>query len=191
LHAFAATYDPGKIYQLTVGLIGGGGSMLPGATIDLRFYYRDDQSNIVTLASTTVTNSPDTFTSTTHLVDFSLRLPPVAVTDPWAGKHIGIELLSSITDTNLEGGYWDVDNVRVTIRNPILLSPVWTNGQFQFTISSDPGLALQIVASSEAMQAPSNWTVLATLTNTTGTLPFTDTSAPSGAQRFYQARTIP
>jgi len=190
LHAFAATYDIGKVYHLTVGLIGGGGNMMPGATLDLQFYYRDGESNIVTVGSTTVTNSPEIFHSTTHFVDFSLRLPPVAATDAWAGKHIGIKLLSSITDTNLEGGYWDIDNVRVSIRNPILLNPAWSNGQFQFTVVSDPGLPLQIMTTSDALQTPSNWAILATVTNVSGNLPFTDTSGSPGQQRFYQARAM-
>jgi hypothetical protein len=190
LHAFTATYDVGKVYQFTVGLIGGGGNMVPGATIDLRFYYRDDRSNIITLASTTVTNSPQNFSNTTHFVDFSLRLPPVSSTDLWAGRHIGVELFSSITDTNLEGGYWDIDNVRLSIRNPILLNPAWTNGHFQFTVSGDPGATLQILESSDASQPPSSWTIIAIVPNVTGTFVFTDNSA-NAPQRFYQARVVP
>lgn len=191
LHAFAATYDIGKVYQLTAGLIGGGGNMLPGATIDLRFYYRDAQSNMVTVASTTVTNTPQNFTSTTHFVDFSLRLGPIAASDPWAGRHIGIELLSSITDTNLEGGYWDIDNVRLSIRNPLLLNPAYTNGQFQFTVSGDPGVWVQVLESSDPLQPVANWSNLGTVPNVTGTFVFTDNSASTGRQRFYQARAVP
>src|ERR1044071_4007557 len=191
LHAFNAVYEVGKAYQFTVGLIGGGGNMPIGATIDLGFYYRDSQSNRVTLASMTVTNSPQNFSNTTHFVDFSLLLPTVAASDSWAGRHVGIELISSTTDTNLQGGYWDIDNVRFAIRNPILLNPVWTNGQFQFTIASDPGLPLQIVTSSDPLLPVSNWAILATVTNVSGNLPFTDTSGSPGRQRFYQARALP
>jgi hypothetical protein len=189
LHAFDARYEPGKSYQLTVGIIGGGGNMLPGATVDLRFYYRDALSNLVTIASTTVTNSPATFSNTTHLVDFQLRLPPIQTADPWAGQHIGIELLSTV-DTNLQGGYWDIDNVRLAVRNPVLLNPGWTNGQFQFTLQSDPGLKFQILAGTDALLPRSNWTMLATVTNVDGTVSFTDTSA-AVARRFYQAQEVP
>jgi hypothetical protein len=47
------------------------------------------------------------------------------------------------------------------------------------------------MATSDALQMPSNWAILATVTNVSGNLPFTDTSGSPGQQRFYQARALP
>ena len=33
--------------------------------------------------------------------------------DPWAGRHIGVRLLSTV-GFDLMGGYWDLDNIRLT-----------------------------------------------------------------------------
>ena len=48
-----------------------------------------------------------------HFQDFSFVLPSVLVTDAWAGANIGVQLLSTADFGNM-GGYWDVDNVRLT-----------------------------------------------------------------------------
>ena len=188
-HDFHALFEVGKAYDLTVGLIGGGGGMLPGATMELSLYYRDDASNFVTVASTSVTNMSATFSNTTHLNDFKVRVPPVEPSDAWAGKNIGIRLLSTVT-TNLQGGYWDVDNIRLVIRNPVLLLPMWTNGEFQFTLKSEPGLRFEILGSSDPSLPRADWASLGIVTNVTGTVSYADVTAPS-TQRFYQARELP
>jgi len=190
-HAFNATYDPGKSYHLTVGVIGTGGGMLQGATVELDLYYRDASSNKVIVATTTVTNLPTVFSNNTHFVYFNVDTPTVKTGDPWAGQHIGIQLLSSIVDTNLEGGYWDLDNVRLSsILEPALLSPVWTNGQFQFTLQSEPGLHVEILSTTNLTQPVSGWISLGVMTNLTGTISFTDPATNFGA-RFYGARRMP
>ena len=56
-----------------------------------------------------------------HLPDYSLTIPAVTAGDPWAGQGIGIALLQTSTTAD-EGGYWDIDNVRLT--TPI--SAAWT-----------------------------------------------------------------
>ena len=55
-----------------------------------------------------------------------------------------------------------------------------------FTPLSQAGSALEIQASSNQL----SWTTLATLTNATGALPFTD-PATSSDQRFYRAHQLP
>ena len=68
-----------------------------------------------------------------------------------------------------------------------LLSPKHlAGGQFQFTVSSAPGQRLQILASGNLV----SWTTNATLTNTTGTTNFTD-STTGLSKRFYRARLLP
>jgi hypothetical protein len=164
--------------------------MLPGATVNLSIYYRDAGSNFVTVAATSVTNSPANFSSTTHFVDFTVQTAPVQLTDPWLGQNLGIRLLSTV-DTNLEGGYWDVDNVRLSSRQyPILLNPARTNGQTQFTLRSEPGFRFEIFASSDPLLAASNWASLGTVTNTTGNVIVVD-STPALSQRFYRAQLLP
>jgi hypothetical protein len=185
-HQFNATFTPGKSYHLTVGVIGSGGGMLEGATLDLILYYRDAATNQVPVAVTTLTNTPSLFSNTTHLVDCRVDVPPVKATDAWAGQHVGI-LFKSTVSTNLQGGYWDLDNVRLSETvGPALLNPFWTNGQFAFTLLGEPGTVFQILAATNALIPTSNWVNLGNITNTTGSTLFTDT--PSGqSHRFYQA----
>ena len=70
-----ATFNPGKNYTLTVGLIGGGGGMPSGSTIQLSLYYLDASNNMVTVAAQTVTNTPANFPTNTHFVDFQVTNP--------------------------------------------------------------------------------------------------------------------
>ncbi|MGC3956857.1 MAG: hypothetical protein QM813_02485 [Verrucomicrobiota bacterium] len=193
-HAFDAIFESGKSYQLTVGLFGGGAGgnygMRLGATLELNLYYRDANSNRIPVATTIITNSAELFTSNTNLLDFKVTVPSVAASDAWAGKHIGIQLLSTVAP-ELQGGYWDLDNVRlISVVTPQLTHPTITNNQFQFILRSEPGLCFEILASTNTTLATANWTVLSTVTNITGELPFVD-SAPFFAQRFYQARQLP
>jgi len=189
-HAFNATFDPGKSYQLTVGVIGTGGGMLQGATLELSLYYRDAASNKVTVAAVSLTNTTDVFSNNTHLVDCQVNVPAVRPSDAWAGQHIGVQMLSTV-DTNLQGGYWDLDNVRLSSTlEPVLTNPVWTNNQFQFTLQSEPGLTIEILSATNLALPLSNWTSLGTITNTTGTTPITNPTASTN-WRYYCARHVP
>ena len=186
-HAFNATFEVGSAYDLTVGVIGGGGNMQPGVTLQLGLYYRDAASNLVMVATTSVTNSPTTFPNNTHLVDFQVHLPTVGASDPWAGQHIGIQLLST-TAFELAGGYWDLDNVRLvkTLAPTLLNSAVTTNG-FTFTVQSEPGRPFTIFTTTNLMTIASNWTSLGTFTNVTGSTIFSDSITTLG-QRYYRAQ---
>jgi len=189
-HAFNATFDVGKSYHLTVGVIGGGGNMLEGASLELSLYYRDAASNMVTVAATDISNSTAIFSNTTHLIDFTVDVPAVKAADAWAGQNIGAQLLSTVS-SNLEGGYWDLDNVRLmAVQEPSLVAPTWTNGQFQFTLRSEPGLSFEILGATNLALPLSNWTSLATLTNTTGDVSFLETPVNFN-RRFYLARQLP
>ena len=189
-HAFDARFEVGKSYKLTVGVIGMGGGMSNGATVEISLYYRDTESNMVAAAATTVTNSPNVFSNRTHLIDFEACVATVKAADPWAGQHIGLQLLSTVS-TNLQGGYWAFDNVRlVSFEPPRLLAGGFTDGQFTLTLQSEPGLSFEILATNDVTQPPSSWASLGTVTNATGTVAFTDLAANSG-QRFYQARQLP
>src|SRR5205814_768999 len=95
-HDFNARFQVGKSYSLLVGVLGGGGGMSNGATFQISVYYRDAASNMVTVAATTITNSPTLFPTNTHLTDFEVIVPPVKAEDLWAGKNIGIQLASTV-----------------------------------------------------------------------------------------------
>jgi len=105
----AATYEPGCIYRLTVGV--GVSSRYPPSTVepvdtlDLVLYYRDGD-NVVDIASKVV---DAVGILSTELVDFSLYLPQVQSDDAWAGKSIGVALRA----TGNAGGFWDLDSVRL------------------------------------------------------------------------------
>lgn len=113
-HAFNATFNPGKSYTLTVGLTTSMEEPLTnGSTLQLSLYYREASSNMITVASTTVTYDTNVFTDLTHLLDFHVNVPPVSTNDAWAGQHIGIEIVATTPLQDI-GGVWDVDNVRLT-----------------------------------------------------------------------------
>jgi hypothetical protein len=134
-HKFDAVFEPGKEYDLTVAVLGGGGGMKPGVSLELALYYRDASSNMVIVASSTITNSTDLFPTNTHFTDFNVRLPQVQATDAWAGQRVGVALLSTV-GFDLQGGYWDLDNVRLSASHPV------PNGSFELpeTVFADPGI---------------------------------------------------
>ena len=55
--------------------------------------------------------------------------------------------------------------------------------QVQLVVSGPPGGSVAIKQSSDLV----NWLLLTNLTNTNGTVQFTDTSASNAPQRFYRA----
>jgi len=187
-HQFQSKYEVGKAYDLTVGLIGGGGGMPPGATIRFGLYYRDASSNKVVVTARTITNSLALFPDKTNFVDFAVSLPGVKPTDAWAGKYIGIQLVDTSGSPSL--GYWDVDNVRLNLtRAPMMLNAARSSGQFQFTVNSEPGAKFDILATTDVTSPLTNWTNLGTLTNTTGANVYSDTTSLN--QRFFQLHLLP
>jgi len=188
--AFNAKYEPGKLYTLTVGLTSSSNEPLTqGSTLQLSLYYRDGSNHMVTVAATTVTYDTNVFTNITHLIDFQVNVAGVQATDPWAGQNIGIQFLSLVAP-NLIGGVWDLDNVRLT---DIVATAVnfagQTNGQFNFTLQSEPGLPFEIQATTNLTQGANNWIRVGTVTNVTGAASFADT-ATNFNQRFYRARAL-
>ncbi len=189
-NAVNSPFEVGKSYDLTVGVIGGGGNMLSGVSVLLSLYYRDAASNMVTVAGTNITFTPTAFPTTTHFIDQSVHVPTVKSGDAWAGKNIGIQLLSTVTP-ELSGGYWDFDNMRLSASGGgLVLEPSWAGGQFQFSVQSEIGSKLEVLATTNVISAVQGWTSLTILTNTTGTASFTDTNT-NLTSRFYQVRQLP
>jgi hypothetical protein len=106
------TYQAGKNYSLTVGVIGASQGLPDGATMALQLYYTDGGGNRVAIGSQTVTENSANFPNHTHAYDYTLNLATVQASDAWAGQQIGIELVAT-SDYPLAGSYWDVDNVRL------------------------------------------------------------------------------
>lgn len=187
---FDAKFHVGSAYELKALVLGGGGGMKPGATLQIGLYYRDASNNIVTVASTTVTNSTELFPTNTAFVDFAANLPAVKASDAWAGKQIGVRLLSTV-GFELAGGYWDIENVRLTeiAPGPDLGDARLISGQFVFSISSEPGSRVEVLTASDLSAPAGTWESVGTYTNTTGVLSVTNSAASTG-QKFYRARQL-
>jgi hypothetical protein len=114
-HDFNATFDVGKSYNLTIGVFGKN-TLATGSTLRLSLYYLDGANNPLTVGATTITYSAANFpvTNPLNLIDFQVNVPTVQAGDAWAGKHIGIQLLSTTPLELATGGNWDFDNVRLT-----------------------------------------------------------------------------
>jgi hypothetical protein len=188
-HTFTATYQVGQSYQLQAGFIASVNSLglLPGSIITMSLYYRDDTGDMQTVASTDVLFDTNVFTGETNFVQFEVSIPAAQSSDPWAGRHIGIEFAPQFTDP-AQQGFWDIGNVQLW-NIPCLLNPTLSNGQFGATLLSQPGQIFQILATTNLALPLSNWTSVVTVTNTSGTASFVDPT-PSPHQRFYQAEQV-
>ena len=189
----SSRFNVSSAYSLAVGVIGGVDGNPPlyeGATLRLSLYYRDAASNMVTVAATTITNSTGLFPTNTHFVDFSVQVPGVLPTDPWANQNIGVQIASTV-GTNLASGYWDLDNVRLTETVlPHLTNPQVTTNHFSLTVRSEPGLQFEILAYTNLTSPLSNWASLGIVTNVSGTTAFSD-PATNLSRRFYTMRQLP
>jgi hypothetical protein len=109
-----ATYGVGQSYTMTLGVFGK--SMSANAnSLQLSLFYRDAGNNVITIGSpTTITYNPANFplTPPLNLVDYSVTIPAVQAGDAWAGKNIGVMI--QVASSDFQGGYWDMDNLRLT-----------------------------------------------------------------------------
>lgn len=128
-----ATFEIGRAYHLMVGVIGGGGNMKDDVPIEIRLYYRDDDDNKVTVGATSFAFDLEAG-YIKHFNDVRLDIPPVDDADPWAGKNIGVQIVSTLSfpedldpETGRAGGFWDLDNVRL---NTTLSGPDFTDDHF-------------------------------------------------------------
>jgi hypothetical protein len=115
----ATAFEVGKSYDMTLGIFGK--SMVDGSLLQLSLYYRDNLDNMLTVNSTTVTYVAANFpvVSPLNLFDFTVNVPTVQAGDAWAGENIGIKIESVYG----QGGYWDMDNARLTaVPEPSALS---------------------------------------------------------------------
>lgn len=111
LQDLSASYEAGKGYRMTVEVCPSMRHPPAGAdpnnALSLEFYYMNNEPNLVTLCSASV---PSTALTQNYLKTFSMTLPLVEADHPCVGQFIGI----AIRADGAAGGYWDLDNVRVT-----------------------------------------------------------------------------
>jgi len=106
-----AKYEAGFSLRLTVALQGGGMGMPVGNPLELRLYYRDGLGERIVVGAAVATNTTDeSLPHLRHLEDVSLDIPVVSPLDPWAGRNIGIQIVSP---AQASGGFWRLDNVRL------------------------------------------------------------------------------
>lgn len=184
-----ATFQAGRAYRLAVGILGGGGNMADGATLELSLYYRDDSGATTVLATTTVTNRPGLFGSPKQFLDYEVRTPIVQRTDAWHGRPIGVRFLSTVTP-DTQGGYWDLDHVRLQATSELgLRDPRVVEGQFQFDLEGDVGQIFEVLASSGLASSSANWERVGIVTNLSGRVTFSE-PVTGAAARFYSARQL-
>lgn len=188
-HRLDVRYEPNHSYRLTVGVIGGPGSQLvDGTTLQLELYYRDAGTNLITVASNVIVHSLATFTNHIQFQDFSVETRVVEAGDAWAGKHLGIRFLSTTTH-DLLGGYWDLDNVRLTKRQhlgpTITLSP--TTDGYLLSWPSAPGCVYQPQTSTN-LEA---WLNLGPAFTPVGDVGRVVIPAPEGRSSFYRVLVSP
>ncbi len=111
LQDLAADYQIGERYRLDVDICPSmrypPAGVNPDNALILEFYYINNASERQSIYTIAV---PSWDLTQNFLKTYSLALPPVKNTDPWANKTIGIALRAQ----GDIGGFWDVDNVRVT-----------------------------------------------------------------------------
>lgn len=152
-----AVYEAGRSYRITFDAVGGGGNMLEGVTLEAGLIRWDSVSNRVWVASTVVTNSPALFDPRTYLRTFSLTTPLLAPADPAVGAVIGVQVVSTVS-AEAQGGYWDVDRVRVEALTPTQpeLTHVLEAGQLRLGWRSETGVRYRVRRSGDLR----GWTVV-------------------------------
>ena len=185
-HAFNAAFEVGKTYTLTVGIIGGGGGMLEGVSMQISLYFRDGAGGKVTVGAASVVHTLATFPTTTHLVDCQVRVPVVRPGDAWAGQKIGVQFLSTVS-TDLQGGYWDLDNVRLTATADPALQSTPAGGSARVSYLAANGYQYQL-QSSDTLQS---WSPQGSPVSGTGAEAATLFPLAGSARKFFRVTVTP
>lgn len=153
-----ARFEAGKSYRVTADLLGAGGNMLPGVTLQVGLFATNGASGTIPVVTFTVTNSEALFPTRNRFVTFSAKSPVLGDGDPAVGEQIGVRVLSTATAGN-QGGYWDVDHVRVEVLDTPSprLATVVEGGEMRVTWASEPGWRYRLRRSSDLV----NWVELA------------------------------
>lgn len=129
-HAFDARFQTDTAYELSFGVVAGGGNMLEGVSFEAALYYRDATTNLVPVVATNIVYTHTVFPVDdlgrpvrTNLTYFHLWLPALKPDAACVAQNIGVRFLSTVSP-EMQGGYWDLDDVRLVAFPP----PVFTLG---------------------------------------------------------------
>ena len=187
-HRLDIVFEAGISYELTFGVVAGGGNMLEGVSFEAALYFRGDDNEISVVAKTDVVFTRAAFPDRAHLTDFKVKTPVVQATDAWAGKHVGIRFLSTVSE-EMKGGYWDLDNVRLTAAGEpaFALDVARVGSDLQISWPSATGRRYQLSVSADLRA----WTAIGeTMTGSGGTLATLVQTAGPGRQ-FYRVAVVP
>ena len=186
--AFQHQILPNNFYSLTVGINGGGGGMKTGVALKLELYAINHSSTQTIIASTNLSHSLELFPNRTHLTEFTLRSAVFNENHPLTGQQLGIKITSLANQDN-QGGYWVLDNLRLTHNSPPRITKIQALHQhLELTITSEPKSVLEIQGtdSFESFSMPEHaWRTLNAWTNETGMDRFVD-ERPQSTKRFYR-----
>lgn len=184
-----ATYQVGRAYRMTVAVNGGGGGMVDGTQLYLILHYLDEEDAQIPLATSLIEYLPKPAPGPRLLTDHQVSIPAVQAGDAWAGRPIGVQIVSGAIAA---GGYWDLDNVRLeSFVAPVLSAPAMAGGHFQFVIEGEAGAQYQIFSTGDVTAPDGTWESLGTVLNETGSVAFTDpTPADAATPRYYRARQV-
>jgi hypothetical protein len=143
-------------------------------------------------------DNPLTFLLGTPFLD-----PGVTASDACAGNLTGHIVITGLVNTNVAGNYrltYTVadpsgntfsTNRMVRVVTPPLLenTSLLSQGQFQFSFVSNPGLSYSVLAATNLAVPLSNWTAIGSVTEIApGQFQFVDLGATNAPRRFYRVR---
>lgn len=145
-----AMFEVGKAYRVSIDVLGAGGNMLDGVELEASLFRWVDGTNRVVVGGLMITNSAGAFPSRNRLTTYERTLPAVKAGDPWAGQPMGVQVVSRATQAN-QGGYWDVDRVRVEALAPHVpeLGFERVDGEIRLKWASVAGWRYQVRESAE------------------------------------------
>jgi hypothetical protein len=109
----ADSYTAGQSYELTIGVARAVWNPTEDSDqLQIRLWY-DAAGGPATIASVTITASDLNWSNGGDLIDYTVTLPEVLVTDAWAGRQIGVWIVASYNAPGGDGGDWVIDNVRL------------------------------------------------------------------------------
>lgn len=153
-----ARFEAGKRYRVTADLLGAGGNMKPGVTMEVALFHTNAPAAADPVVRLAVASNETLFPSRNRFGRFTGTSPVVSPGDPGVGQQIGIRVLSTATAEN-QGGYWDVDNVRVEVLETPSprLATVVEGGEMRVTWASEAGWRYRLRRSADLV----NWVELA------------------------------
>jgi hypothetical protein len=138
-------YELNATYTVTAAIIGS--TAIPptnNTPITIALYYRDGQSNMVTVATKTVEFTAQNFPNPTNMVDISANSHAVVPPAPWLNKNIGV-YVASAAGFDTAGGVWDVDNIRIKVSHGVALRLAQEGTSLRIAWDSEPGVEYQVL----------------------------------------------